>query len=91
MEKFNRFKLYLLKLTNISLHIDIPTAIANIKNNIYFRDAHIPAHGADIRDRIRIGHQRHLADKGIVEEPVHNDPYQHSGILPVFSHIAFGP
>ena len=33
MEKFNRFKLYLLKLTNISHQIDIPTAIANINNN----------------------------------------------------------
>lgn len=41
MERFNRFKLYLLKLTNISLHIDIPTAIANIKNNIYFRGPNV--------------------------------------------------
>ena len=41
MKKTNRLKLYLLKLTNISSHVDIQAAVHNIKNNIYFRGPNV--------------------------------------------------
>lgn len=41
MKKTNRLKLYLLKLTNISSHVDIQEAVHNIKNNIYFRGPNV--------------------------------------------------
>ena len=41
MKKTNRFKLYLMKLTNISSHVDIQAAVHNIKNNIYFRGPNV--------------------------------------------------
>lgn len=41
MDKIKRFKLYMLRLTNISRHIDIPAAKDNIRRNIYFRGPNV--------------------------------------------------